>query len=119
MHVLRAFRSQFISIFVFFHSSYNAKELTEVMAYIKALLTGDNQLKQSDIGVISPYRLQCEYIRLTCERKGFKDITVGTAEKFQGQERKVIIVSTVCSNNESLNVFVSDPQVPSIFNILQ
>lgn len=72
-------------------------------------------MKPSDIGVLSPYRLQCEFIRLTCKRNGFQSITVGTAEKFQGQERKVIIASTVCSRNETLGSFVSDPQVKNIF----
>ncbi len=81
------------------------------MAYIRTLLNANNnQLKQSDVGVISPYRLQCEFIRLTCKRHGFPDITVGTAEKFQGQERKVIIASTVCSRDGALGSFVSDPQ---------
>lgn len=81
------------------------------MAYIRTLLSNNNKLKQSDIGVISPYRLQCKFIELTCKKNGFKNITVGTAEKFQGQERKIIIASTVSSRNEILGSFVSDPQV--------
>lgn len=87
------------------------EEIHEVMAFIRTLLHDNDQLKQSDIGVISPYRLQCEFIKLTCKQNGFKEITVGTAETFQGQERKVIIASTVCSRNEALGSFVSDPQV--------
>lgn len=86
------------------------EEIDQVMAFIRTLLN-NSQLEPSDIGVISPYRLQCEFIRIICERNGFKDITVGTAEKFQGLERKVIIASTVSSRNESLGSFVSDPQV--------
>lgn len=104
------FVGTFMSIQLDF-SSYNVEEIVEVMAYVRTLLNNNNQLKQSDIGVISPYRLQCEFIQLTCKQQSFHDITVGTAEKFQGQERKVIIASTVCSRNEELGSFVSDPQV--------
>lgn len=72
---------------------------------------GSGHLRQSDIGIVSPYRLQCEMIRMTFKSQGLEQITVGTAETFQGQERKVIIASTVSSQNESLSSFVSDPQV--------
>lgn len=80
------------------------------MAFVNKLL-GTKRLKQSDIGIVSPYRLQCEMIRITCKSNGLEQITVGSAETYQGQERKVIIASTVSSKNESLSSFVSDPQV--------
>lgn len=47
------------------------------------------------LGIISPYRAQCDLIRELCETDDLTGITVGTAETFQGQERPVIIVSTV------------------------
>lgn len=87
------------------------EEIVEVMSFIRNLLDNAHHLKPSDIGIISPYRLQCEFIHLTCKRNGFHDITVGTAEKFQGQERKIIIASTVSSGKKFLGSFVSDPQV--------
>lgn len=81
------------------------------MDFLQLLLKNNEYLKQSDIGIVSPYRLQCEMIRMTCKSHKLNEITVGTAETFQGQERKIIIASTVCSGNGSLSSFVSDPQV--------
>lgn len=68
-----------------------------------------NKTKQSDIGVVSPYKLQCKTIARMCQREGINDITVGTAEIFQGKEKPVIILSTVRSAGEL--GFVSDPRV--------
>lgn len=80
------------------------------MAFVNKLMESGH-LKQSDIGIVSPYRLQCEMIRITCKSNRLDQITVGTVETFQGQERKVIIASTVSSQIENLSTFVSDPQV--------
>lgn len=84
-----------------------------VMQYIRTLLergTGSgNSVRESDIGVVTPYKLQCKVISRACLRSSLNDITVGTAELFQGQERPVMIVSTVCANG--LLGFVSDPRV--------
>lgn len=92
-------------------SSYNVEEAVEIVNYVRLLLKSSNRLRQKDIGIVSPYRLQCEMIRLSFKSNGLHDISVGTAEKFQGQERKIIIASTVCSNSETLGSFVSDAQV--------
>lgn len=97
--------------FKIYFSSYNVEEIVEIMHFVRKLLNDDSKIQQRDIGIISPYRLQCEMIRVTLKSNGFDEITVGTAEKFQGQERKVIIASTVCSLNGKLSSFVGDPQV--------
>ncbi|KAF7695436.1 hypothetical protein HF521_007159 [Silurus meridionalis] len=63
-----------------------------------------------DIGIITPYRKQVEKLRkaiLKCDKelKDCRDINllkVGSVEEFQGQERRVIIVSTVRSSGEYL-----------------
>jgi helicase MOV-10 len=50
------------------------------------------------IGVISPYNAQCGKIRQLL--KSSPGIKVGSVEEFQGQERRVIIISTVRSTLE-------------------
>lgn len=66
------------------------------------------KLNQKDIGVISPYAEQCRRITEKCEANAMNDVTVGTAELFQGQERDVVIVSTVRTDNLG---FVNDDRV--------
>ena len=66
------------------------------MEIIKKLTTRGN-LSDSDIGVITPYRQQVLKLKKTLENIDMPEIKVGSVEQFQGQERKVIIVSTVRS----------------------
>lgn len=84
-----------------------------VIDFIKKLLENCNAngklLLQKDIGVVSPYKLQCKEITRACRKNNYNEITIGTAEIFQGQEKPVMIVSTVRTNGKL--GFVSDPRV--------
>lgn len=51
------------------------------------------------IGVISPYHAQCGKIGQLISPFA-KGVKIGSVEEFQGQERRVIIISTVRSNLE-------------------
>jgi helicase MOV-10 len=72
-------------------SLLNLEELVVVKEWVSALLT--RGVSSKDIGVISPYQQQCKYLEQ--ELRSMSDVTIGTVEKFQGDERRVIIVSTV------------------------
>ncbi|KAM0746585.1 hypothetical protein T439DRAFT_134596 [Meredithblackwellia eburnea MCA 4105] len=81
-------------------SYFNAMELGVVRQYVKTLLKV-NGLKGEEIGIISPYAAQVKKIKQ--EIWSFcPDAHIGSVEEFQGQERKVIIVSTVRSNTDLL-----------------
>ncbi|KAF7966507.1 hypothetical protein HWV62_21353 [Athelia sp. TMB] len=82
-------------------SFFNIDEATQVKAYIQAL-RADNKIKTSyaEIGVIAPYYAQCLKLRKLLRAIGAEEVKVGSVEEFQGQERKVIIVSTVRSSRE-------------------
>lgn len=58
------------------------------------------------IGIISPYRKQVEL--LMEEISPQKEITINTIDSFQGQEREVIYISLVRSNNEGNIGFLKD-----------
>ena len=64
-----------------------------MLRYVKALLDPAHvpRLKPSDIGIISPYREQAT--RLS-EMLQYSNLTVDTVERFQGSERRVIIITT-------------------------
>jgi superfamily I DNA and/or RNA helicase len=66
-----------------------------------------------DVGVISPYKVQTQYIRsLIKKRQYFKPlrqyITVNTVDGFQGQERDIMMISLVRSNDSGQIGFLSD-----------
>jgi len=66
-----------------------------------------------DVGVISPYRAQVQYLRQRIRSSQFFKpyrhlITVGTVDGFQGQERDIIFISLVRSNDEGQIGFLSD-----------
>uniref|UniRef100_A0A3Q3A978 Mov10 like RISC complex RNA helicase 1 n=1 Tax=Kryptolebias marmoratus TaxID=37003 RepID=A0A3Q3A978_KRYMA len=80
-------------------SWFNPAEAVQVMLYCCQLAKKlSNPVDVSDIGIIAPYRKQCEKIRLLLGKVGLSDIKVGSVEEFQGQEFLVIIMSTVRSN---------------------
>lgn len=98
-------------------SMFNMNEIAIVMDYIKKLLTPGNHRRviyPSDIGVVTPYKMQRRCIAQACNRLKFDDITIGTAEVFQGQEKPVMIVSTVRSGGNRLG-FVNNPRVCWLF----
>jgi superfamily I DNA and/or RNA helicase len=66
-----------------------------------------------DVGVISPYRAQVQYLRSQLKKKEyFKPfrhlISVNTVDGFQGQERDIIVISLVRSNDEGQIGFLRD-----------
>ncbi|KAM7280885.1 hypothetical protein ACFE04_008019 [Oxalis oulophora] len=77
-------------------SWFNRIEASKVVEIIQELL-GGGKLTENDIGVIAPYRQQVLKIKKALEILDLSGITVGSVEQFQGQERQVIIISTVRS----------------------
>lgn len=66
-----------------------------------------------DVGIISPYRAQVQYLRRLLMKKEFfkpfrRQISINTVDGFQGQERDVIILSLVRSNDEGQIGFLRD-----------
>lgn len=66
-----------------------------------------------DVGIISPYRAQVQFLRsLIKKREFFKPyrslVSVNTVDGFQGQERDVILISLVRSNEEGQIGFLCD-----------
>ncbi|NXF90644.1 SDE3 helicase, partial [Eubucco bourcierii] len=96
-------------------SFFNTSEIEVLVYYLKKLLQsrgkkGIPSISPKEIGIISPYRKQVEKIRraitsLDPVLQALPDISllkVGSVEQFQGQERCIILISTVRSCNEYL-----------------
>ncbi|KAG8853053.1 hypothetical protein FRB96_008431 [Tulasnella sp. 330] len=98
-------------------SFFNIAEASAVREYVTNL-KGHRQLRLMDpqIGVISPYNAQCQKIRSVIKMQ-HPGVKVGSVEEFQGQERRVIIISTVRSSMDYVTYdlrhtlgFVSNPR---------
>nr|XP_057939838.1 putative helicase mov-10-B.1 isoform X1 [Doryrhamphus excisus] len=93
-------------------SYFNRAEVDVLMYYVKEVLQssgkkGMARISPKDIGIIAPYRKQVQKIRQALDKieKDFKlkdmaSLKVGSVEEFQGQEKRVILVSAVRSNRK-------------------
>ena len=66
-----------------------------------------------DVGIISPYRAQVQYLKKLIKKYEFfkpyrRLISVNTVDGFQGQERDVILISLVRSNDKGQIGFLKD-----------
>uniref|UniRef100_A0A7N6FJG6 RNA helicase n=1 Tax=Anabas testudineus TaxID=64144 RepID=A0A7N6FJG6_ANATE len=91
-------------------SFFNVSEIEVLVDYLTKLMEtqgkkGLPKLSPKDIGIITPYRKQVEKIQKALKSapalrrwSDMKELKVGSVEEFQGQERKIIMVSTVRSS---------------------
>lgn len=95
-------------------SSYNAEEADLLVRHLKSYLEAvlENNATIHSIGVISPYKSQVEQlhkrIHEEIELETAPAIAVNTVDSFQGQERDVIYISLVRSNEKGDIGFLSD-----------
>ncbi|NXO09196.1 SDE3 helicase, partial [Oriolus oriolus] len=91
-------------------SFFNTAEIEVLVHYLKKLLQSRGKgscptVSPKEIGIISPYRKQVEKIRKAItsldpdlqKLPDIRQLKVGSVEEFQGQERHVILISTVRS----------------------
>ncbi|XP_039972013.1 putative helicase mov-10-B.2 [Xiphias gladius] len=91
-------------------SFFNVSEIEVLVDYLTKLMDtqgkkGLPKLSAKDIGIIAPYRKQVEKIQKALKSVSalsrwidLKELKVGSVEEFQGQERKIIMISTVRSS---------------------
>ncbi|KDP40205.1 hypothetical protein JCGZ_02203 [Jatropha curcas] len=77
-------------------SWFNRIEVSKVVDVVNKLICAGD-MNEADIGVITPYKQQVLKLKKVFDDLDIPDIKVGSVEQFQGQERKVIVVSTVRS----------------------
>ncbi|KAI9508245.1 RNA helicase [Russula earlei] len=100
-------------------SFFNPEEVLQVKAYVQQLLADRRcvpRIEPADIGIIAPYRAQCMKLRKALKPIA-PEIKIGSVEEYQGDERRVIIITTVRSSRDYINYdlrytlgFVANPR---------
>lgn len=83
-------------------SFFNIQEAVTVTSYLEKLINTrlcGMVVRQNHIAVVSPYRKQVQKISKACAQKNWNEVTVGSPEQLQGQERLIVIISTVRSRS--------------------
>eukprot|EP00877_Chromochloris_zofingiensis_P007320 jgi/Chrzof1/2841/Cz12g00230.t1 len=90
-------------------SYFNPLEASTLVDLVESLLTAPaaggaraRPVTADDIGVMATYRKQVQKIRLLLRERGLGQIRVGTVDDYQGQEERIVFISTVLSKPESL-----------------
>ncbi|WP_018342126.1 AAA domain-containing protein [Cytophaga aurantiaca] len=85
----------------------NKQEADLVLTILQSIV---NEYKHASIGIISPYKLQIQYLREQLIEQSItsKNIQVQTVDGFQGQEKDIIIISLVRSNGKQEIGFLKD-----------
>ena len=81
----------------------NKKE-AELAAYIAETLIRENKLTAKEIGIITPFRAQIAEIKknISIEILEKDELIIDTVERYQGDERKLIIFSTTVANGRQV-----------------
>lgn len=67
------------------------------MDYVKKLTEAGSRFTEENVAIITPFKLQESKFKDELEKMNKTQIAVGTVQTFQGQEKEVIILSTVRS----------------------
>jgi superfamily I DNA and/or RNA helicase len=98
-------------------SRFNKEEASLLIKQIETLVDeiGVERWKEENIsvGIITPYRAQVDYLQQLADGSAklepiHKFISINTVDAFQGQERDIIAISFVRSNDKSEVGFLSD-----------
>lgn len=89
-------------------STYNEGEFETLKKHLDQLM--DNSEDGINIGIISPYKAQVNYMldHFSEEFQLTQNVTINTIDSFQGQERDVIYISLVRSNEDGQIGFLKD-----------
>ena len=80
---------------------YNDREAQEIIQIIKSC-------DSSDIGIITPFRAQADYIRELI-KNDYPSVEIDTIHKYQGRQKEVVILSTVVNDlNIEDDNFITD-----------
>lgn len=85
--------------------TFNQRQIDEV---IQNVLPELGSIRLSDIGIVSPYKLQTTRMQASV---GSREIEIDTVHKYQGREKRVMVITTV--SNET-NEFIDNPNLLNV-----
>ncbi|KAL1500036.1 hypothetical protein AB1Y20_012713 [Prymnesium parvum] len=84
-------------------SYFNRHEASTILVLISDLLNSmKSELRQEEIGVITPFYKQTQKLRMLLRTRGLGKVYVGSTEEFHGHEVRALFISTVRTSTESL-----------------
>jgi len=92
-------------------SRYNPEEFLILREHLVALQTAYGEVPFPETAIISPYREQVLHMQDACEEEESLNglpLTINTIDGFQGQERDLVYISLVRSNDKSEIGFLKD-----------
>ncbi|MFK8100991.1 MAG: AAA domain-containing protein [Saprospiraceae bacterium] len=93
-------------------SKFNPGEVNILQEHLLQLLAAYKDKTLPDIGIISPYKEQVRYLRKNFQQeeqlKAIEQLSIDTIDAFQGQERSMIYISLVRSNEKGVIGFLKD-----------
>jgi predicted DNA helicase len=91
-----------------FGHSYRNEDEAKLCVMLAKYFCQNKNVAPKDIGIISFYAGQVTLIKKLLHRKNLRNITVNTVDGFQGDEKKLIILSFVRANPKGYIGFVKD-----------
>jgi hypothetical protein len=85
--------------------TFNQRQIDEI---IHTVLPDLEPMSSADIGIVAPYRMQASRMKASI---GPGEIEVDTVHKYQGREKRVMVITTVA--NEA-NAFVDNPNLLNV-----
>ena len=87
-------------------------EVMALVSFLEAFLSSQYSLKTADIGIITPYSAQVVEIQRLLRQKGVSGIMVGSVAAFQGNEKELILMSTVrCNVTNAIGFLTEERQL--------
>lgn len=95
-------------------SWFNPVEASQLVQLVEKLLASTRvSVRATEIGVIAFYRQQVLKLRELFRGAGLHEVNVGGVDDYQGQERKVVFISTVVSKQRAFDPAI-DPLGPPL-----
>ncbi|MEM9327686.1 MAG: AAA domain-containing protein, partial [Bacteroidota bacterium] len=94
-------------------STFNKEQANFTLRYLDKLLNDSAEARQSSIGLIAPYKAHVELLRQEVRSYDWFEaitgqLTINSVDAFQGQERDIMLIDLVRSNDRGEVGFLSD-----------